>query len=80
MPNMVYIDSYAIIFIISYILDSYLHRCMNMAERDDYYLSINVIGDHGVGKTQIINRYLYDTFESSYVDHRFGGKIIYYVE
>ena len=73
MPNTVYIDSYAIIFI----LDSYLYRCMNMAERNyDYLVTINVIGDDGVGKTQIINRYVYDTFESSHVHHRFGGKII----
>ena len=52
-----------------------------MAERNyDYLLSINIIGAEGVGKTQIINRYVYDTFESSYVRHLFGGKIIYYVE
>ena len=52
-----------------------------MAERNyDYFLDINIIGDYGVGKTQIINRYVYDTFESSYVHRRFGGKIIYYVE
>ena len=52
-----------------------------MAERNyDYLVTINVIGDDGVGKTQIINRYVYGNFESSHVHHPLEGKIIYYVE
>ena len=38
-----------------------------MAQRDyDYLLTIGIFGGRGVGKSQIVNRYVYDTFESSY--------------
>ena len=37
-------------------------------------VSIAIVGDHGVGKTQICNRYLFDTFESS---HFFYDYLIY---
>ena len=31
----------------------------------DYHLTINILGDEGVGKTQIGNRFIYGTFKSS---------------
>ena len=47
----------------------------------DYYLIINIIGDRGVGKTQIVNRYVYDTFDHEHhvtcADHEIEGKVIY---
>ena len=45
----------------------------------DYFFTINILGDRGVGKTQIINRYVFDTFESSHIydADKTNGKVIY---
>ena len=38
-----------------------------MEKSDTFQFRICVIGDHGVGKTQIIYRYVEDRFEASYI-------------
>ena len=37
-----------------------------MANTDDYFFKLLLIGDSGVGKTNILNRFTRDSFNSSF--------------
>ena len=42
----------------------------------DAFLTLSIAGNHGVGKTQIINRYTVDTFCDSYNPTGYCGMFI----